>query len=341
MASTRDPAAVVAALSAALEGTKRTPAERRQLLRLVESVADLVRGNASPLDVKIAAAAISEMEDAFEMFAPYRDARKVTIFGSARISAGTPIYELGVEVAARLADRGFMVVTGAGPGLMEAGMVGAGRERSIGVSIRLPFETTANSVIVDDEKHVTMRYFFTRKLMLMKESHGFVCMPGGFGTLDETFELLTLVQTGRSVPAPIVFLDPPDRPFWKPIMAGLMPTLLSHSVISREDTGLYRISTSVEDAAAHIGRFYSNYHSLRHVDGRLVLRMERALPEEEVHRLRSGFAHLLGSGTLERSGPLEDEVRDNDCTDKERIVLDYTGHGYAPLLPLIDAINEW
>lgn len=341
MAPGRDPATVIAALSAALEGSTRSPAERRQLLRLVESVADLARGNASPLDVKIATAAISEMEDAFEMFAPYRDARKVTIFGSARISAGTPIYELGVEVAARLADNGFMVVTGAGPGLMEAGMVGAGRERSIGVSIRLPFESTANSVIVDDEKHVTMRYFFTRKLMLMKESHGFVCMPGGFGTLDETFELLTLVQTGRSVPAPIVFLDPPDRPFWKPIMAGLMPTLLSHSVISREDTGLYRITTSAAEAAAHIGRFYSNYHSLRHIDGRLVLRMERALPDAEVQRLRSGFSHLLGDGTLERTGPHGDEVRDNDFTDKERLVLDYTGHGYAPLLPLIDAINEW
>ncbi|MFM7262819.1 MAG: LOG family protein [Acidimicrobiales bacterium] len=336
-----DLGAAIAALTAAFESTTRSAAERRQLMRLVGSVADLVRGNASSLDVKIAAAAISEMEDAFEMFAPYRDVRKVTIFGSARISAGTPIYDLGVEVASRLADNGFMVVTGAGPGLMEAGMVGAGRERSIGVSIRLPFETSANPVIVDDEKHVTMRYFFTRKLMLMKESHGFVCMPGGFGTLDETFELLTLVQTGRSVPAPIVFLDPPDKPFWTPIMAGLMPTLLSHSVISREDTGLYRIATSVEDAATFIGRFYSNYHSLRHVDNRLVLRTERALPDEAVERLRGGFAHLLGGGSLERSGPLGAEVRDNDCLDKQRLVLDYTGHGYAPLLPLIAAINEW
>ena len=336
-----DPGAAIASLVEAFGNTTRSAAERRQLMRLVESVAELVSGNASSLDVKIAAAAISEMEDAFEMFAPYRDVRKVTMFGSARISAGSPIYDLGVEVASRLADNGFMVVTGAGPGLMEAGMVGAGRERSIGVSIRLPFETSANSVIVDDEKHVTMRYFFTRKLMLMKESHGFVCMPGGFGTLDETFELLTLVQTGRSVPAPIVFLDPPDKPFWKPIMAGLMPTLLSHSVISREDTGLYRITTSVDDAAAYIGRFYSNYHSLRHVDNRLVLRTERAIPDDEVARLRGGFAHLLGKGSLERSGPSEAEVRDNDCLDKQRIVLDYTGHGYAPLLPLIDAINEW
>ncbi|MFM8794812.1 MAG: LOG family protein [Acidimicrobiales bacterium] len=341
MAAGRDLETILGALSAALAGTTRSPAERRQLLRLVESVADLVRGNASPLDVKIAAAALSEMEDAFEMFAPYRDTRKVTMFGSARIAAGTPIYDLGVEVASRLADRGFMVVTGAGPGLMEAGMVGAGRERSIGVSIRLPFETAANPVIADDDKHVSMRYFFTRKLMLMKESHGFVCMPGGFGTLDETFELLTLVQTGRSVPAPIVFLDPPDKPFWKPIMAGLMPTLLSHSVISHEDTGLYRITTSVDDAAAFIGRFYSNYHSLRHVDGRLVLRMERALPDGEVDRLRSGFSHLLGQDSLARSTPLEAEVRDNDFIDKQRLVLDYTGHGYAPLLPLIDAINGW
>jgi uncharacterized protein (TIGR00730 family) len=336
----RNTDSVIAEVASALRDSRRSPNEQRMLVSLLEAFADLVRGNASSLDVKIASAAVSEMQDAFEMFAPYRDARKVTIFGSARISAGSPVYELGVDVAARLAGLGFMVVTGAGPGLMEAGMVGAGREKSIGVSIRLPFESSANHVIADDEKHVTMRYFFTRKLMLMKESHGFVCMPGGFGTLDETFELLTLVQTGRAVPAPIVFLDPPDKPFWKPIMAGLMPTLLAHSVISPEDTGLYRITGSVEEAANVINGFYANYHSLRHVDGILVLRMEREIPDTELDRLRSGFAHLCGSGTIERSGPTRAESRDSDNLTKKRLVLDYSGHGYAPLLPMIEAINR-
>ena len=157
------------------------------------------------------------MRDAFAMFAPYKDVRKVTIFGSARTTSDDPLYEQTRRVAHNLAEAGWMVVTGAGPGIMEAGMEGAGRERSIGVSIRLPFETGANSVIAGDAKHVAMKYFFTRKLMLVKESSAFVCLPGGFGTLDETFELLTLTQTGKGLPVPIVFLDTPGDPYWEAV----------------------------------------------------------------------------------------------------------------------------
>ena len=336
-----DDRGVLARIEQSLATSARPTADKRQFARLLDAVNELIVGHASGLDVKIASAALQEMEDAFEMFAPYRHARKVTIFGSARISEASPIYTLTVDVARQLADDGFMVVTGAGPGLMEAGMVGAGQEKSIGVSIRLPFEASANSIIIDDEKHVTMRYFFTRKLMLMKESHGFLCLPGGFGTLDETFELLTLVQTGRSVPAPIVFLDPPDRPFWKPIMAGLMPTLLAHEVISPEDTGLYRITSSVEEASRIITGFYRNFHSIRHVDDLLVVRLERGVPDADLVALRTGFAHLHGNNTFDMIGPTAAEIRDGDCLDKARLAVSYTGKGYAPLLPLIDALNRW
>ena len=324
-----------------LARTGRPDADSRQILRLLDAVAELIDGNASSLDIKIASAALQEMEDAYEMFAPYRDARKVTIFGSARIESGNPIYDITVRTASSLADAGFMVVTGAGPGLMEAGMVGAGREKSIGVSIRLPFEASANQIIADDEKHVTMRYFFTRKLMLMKESHGFVCMPGGFGTLDETFELLTLVQTGRSVPAPIVFVEQPGRPFWTPIMAGLMPTLLAHGVISPEDTGLYRVASSPEEATRIIAGFYANFRSIRHVNDTLVIRMEREIPDADLDSLRKGFAHIHGNGMFEKSGPTSAEIRDGDDLTSHRVVLSYTGKGYAALLPLIDAVNRW
>lgn len=328
------------ALAEALGASGRPPGDLRQMLRLVEAATGLASGDASALDVKIAAAALTEMQEAFEMFAPYRDVRKVTVFGSARIAAGSQIYSLTVEAARLIAEQGFMVVTGAGPGLMEAGMVGAGRDRSIGVSIRLPFEASSNSIIEGDDKHVTMRYFFTRKLMLMKESHGFVCLPGGFGTLDETFELLTLVQTGRSVPAPIVFLDPPDKPFWKPIMAALMPTLLAHEVISREDTGLYRITSDVSEAARIVTGFYSNFHSIRHVDGNLVLRMQRGIPERDVEMLSKGFSHIHG-GLFRLSGPTDAETRDGDNLLLARLLIDYSGKGYAPLLPLIDSINRF
>ncbi len=169
------------------------------------------------LDLKIASAAITEMRDAFEVFQPYRGIPKVSIFGSARTTPDDPLYEQTRRLAAQLAAAGWMVVTGAGPGIMQAGMEGAGREKSIGVSIRLPFEAGANSIIAGDDKHVAMKYFFTRKLMLVKESSAFVCMPGGFGTLDETFELLTLTQTGKGIPVPIVFVDPPGDPYWESV----------------------------------------------------------------------------------------------------------------------------
>ena len=160
---------------------------------------------------------MTEIREAFMVFAPYRHIPKVTVFGSARTATHDPVYEQARRIAEALAERGWMVVTGAGPGIMQAAMEGAGRARSIGVAIRLPFEQGANPVIAGDEKYVSMKYFFTRKLMLVKESRAFVCLPGGFGTLDETFELLTLTQTGKGLPVPIVLLDPPHDPFWKRI----------------------------------------------------------------------------------------------------------------------------
>ena len=176
---------------------------------LVSEALGLIGDQPDTLDLKIATAALAEMRDAYSVFAPYRDERKVSIFGSARTQPDDPLYAQARDLAGLLAERGWMTVTGAGPGIMQAGMEGAGRERSIGVSIRLPFESGANSIIAGDDKHVSMKYFFTRKLMLIKESHGFVCLPGGFGTLDEMFELLTLTQTGKGIPVPIVLLDAP------------------------------------------------------------------------------------------------------------------------------------
>ena len=181
---------------------------------LLESALGLLGDHPAKLDLKVASAALKEMRSAFRVFAPYRHVPKVTVFGSARTEAHDPLYAQATTIASALAERGWMVVTGAGPGIMQAAMEGAGRERSIGVSIRLPFEQGANPVIAGDDKAVSMKYFFTRKLMLVKESQAFVCLPGGFGTLDETFELLTLTQTGKGLPVPIVFLDTAGDTFW-------------------------------------------------------------------------------------------------------------------------------
>lgn len=328
-------------LAEALADTPRSPTDRRNILRLIDAVTRLTNGNASSLDVKIASAAIQEMQKAYEVFAPYRDTPKVTIFGSARTTPDDPIYDLTVRTAAALADQGYMVVTGAGPGLMEAGMVGAGRERSIGVSIRLPFETGANSVIAGDEKYVSMRYFFTRKLMLVKESDAFLCMPGGFGTLDETFELLTLAQTAKSVPVPIVFVEVEGRPFWTPLMATMESLLLGSGLISLDDTSLYRITDTVEEAVEEVTGFYSNYHSIRFVSDVMMIRLKRPIPDAEFSGIARDHAHLTDGTPMHQTGPTPAEIRDDDNVDLPRVAVNYAAKGFAPLRPLIDDLNQF
>ncbi len=328
-------------LAAAVAATQRSSTDRRNILRLVRAAADLVGGPGSSLDVKIASVALQEMTKAYEVFAPYRDVPKVTIFGSARTRHDDPIYQLTVKTAEKLADEGYMVVTGAGPGLMEAGMVGAGRERSIGVSIRLPFETGANSIIAGDEKYVSMRYFFTRKLMLVKESHAFLCMPGGFGTLDETFELLTLAQTAKSVPVPIVFLEISGRPFWSPLMATLEPLLLGQGLISPEDTSLYTVTDDVDTAVGEITGFYSNYHSIRFVSDVMIVRTKREIPDDEFETFARRHSSLTDGSPIEKVPATEAETRDGDVPELPRIALRYAAKGFAPLRPLIDDLNRW
>ncbi len=320
---------------------QRTTSDVRQLNRFITTVTELVIGPSSSLDIKIASAAIEEMSRAFTMFAPYRDVRKVSIFGSARTTPESPIYALTAATAKTLADHHFMVVTGAGPGIMEAGMVGAGRENSIGVSIRLPFESGANSVIAGDDKYVSMRYFFTRKLMLVKESHAFLCMPGGFGTLDETFELLTLAQTAKSVPVPIVFLEVPGQPFWTPLMKVLEPLLLDHGLISESDISLYTISDNIDDAVKEITTFYANYNSIRFVDNTLYIRVQRAVPDDQFLEIATRFASLAVDGVILQTSATPEELKDNDMPDLPRISLKYAAKGFADLRGLIDALNKF
>ena len=320
---------------------QRTTSDVRQLNRFITTVTELVIGPSSSLDIKIASAAIEEMSRAFTMFAPYRDVRKVSIFGSARTTPDSPIYALTAATAKALADHHFMVVTGAGPGIMEAGMVGAGRENSIGVSIRLPFESGANSVIAGDDKYVSMRYFFTRKLMLVKESHAFLCMPGGFGTLDETFELLTLAQTAKSVPVPIVFLEVPGQPFWTPLMKVLEPLLLDHGLISESDISLYTITDNIDDVVKEITTFYANYNSIRFVDNTLYIRVQRAVPDDQFLELATRFASLAVDGVIQQTSATPEELKDNDMPDLPRISLKYAAKGFADLRGLIDALNQF
>ena len=249
-------------------------AEDRDLLFDILASGVLLAGDDSDrLDLKLTAAVLAEMRVAFNAFAPYRDEPKVTIFGSARILADDPLYLAARDVAHQLAGDGWMVITGAGPGIMAAGLEGAGREKSFGVNIRLPFEQEANEFILGDTKLISMKYFFTRKLELVKESQGFICLPGGFGTLDETFELLTLQQTGKSVPTPIVFLDEPGGSYWTGWRAFVLDHVVAGGYVAAEDLSLVTITDDEQVAVDAVLGFYRNYRSIRWVGKTLVVRL--------------------------------------------------------------------
>lgn len=310
------------------------------VMQLITTSLELGSDQTSTLDLKIASSALKEMREAFAMFQPYTQRPKVTIFGSARTKKDDPLYLHTQLVAKSLADKGWMVVTGAGPGIMEAGMEGAGRERSIGVSIRLPFESSANSIIAGDEKYVSMRYFFTRKLMLVKESQAFLCLPGGFGTLDETFELLTLTQTGKGVPVPIVLLDLPGDTFWHSIDELIRSQLLTRGLVSPEDLALYRVCDTIEDATREIQTFYVNYHSIRFIGKHLIMRLNNEPDAQLLVELQAKFGYLCRSGKFEIVEPHATEKSDKDHLDKYRLRFDPQRSDAGGLRALINFLNQ-
>lgn len=295
---------------------------------------------ADRLDLKIASAALTEMRAAFQLFAPYEDVPKVTIFGSARTLPEDASYRQASEVAAALAESGWMVVTGAGPGIMQAAAEGAGPDNSLGVSIRLPFEEKPNAIVGANGRNVAMKYFFTRKLMLMKESQGFVCLPGGFGTLDETFELLTLQQTGKAEPVPVVLLDAPGGSYWSGLRRYLETELVPMGMIAENDLDRVLITDSVDAAVDEITGFWRNYDSLRWVGDRLVLRLNAEPGDDEIDALNARFGALCTTGRIERSGPLGPERSDGDALDRPRLVLALDPRKVGDLHRLIRAINE-
>jgi uncharacterized protein (TIGR00730 family) len=311
----------------------------RSLLRTTLSMAaDTVAGTANRLDLKIAASALTEMRDGYLMLGPHRHRQKVTIFGSARTEPTDPLYALTREVAAAMAAKDWMVVTGAGPGIMAAGLEGAGREHALGVAIRLPFESEANG-FVHPENLVDMRYFFTRKLALLRESQGFIVMPGGFGTLDEAFELLTLVQTGKAEPVPIVLLGL-GHGFWT-AWKTFVEKVVEEGYISSTDMSLFTVTNSVDEAVAEITNFYSNYHSLRWSGDTLILRLHRPPTMDQLATLNSEFGKYAGEFGIVASTPLPAELADHDQLDLARITLQFNRRQPGRLRLLIDACNQF
>lgn len=310
------------------------------VFELIVSAVRLARDRATRGDLKIANAALKEMRYAFGVFEPYRAARKAAIFGSARTHRDDPLYEQTVALARELANADWMVITGAGPGIMEAGIEGAGAANSFGVSIRLPFEAATTQFLADDPKLVSFRYFFTRKVTFVKEAHAFVLLPGGFGTLDEGFELLTLVQTGKAPPAPIVLLDVPGGTFWLSWMQFIERELRARGYISPEDLRLVTITDDPSVALAEITGFYRNYHSLRFVEGDLVLRMQHLPSETRLEALNTEFADILASGRIEPTTTSKVEIADDDVAELARMRMRFDRRSYSRLRGLIDGINE-
>jgi uncharacterized protein (TIGR00730 family) len=307
--------------------------------RIRETAGKLVQDGASRGDVKILSRTLRELRYAFKVFAQYRDRRKVTVFGSARTTPGKPAFQQGVAFGRAMAEAGWMVVTGAGGGIMEAGHRGAGREMSMGLNIMLPFEQAANPVIDGDDKLVHMKYFFTRKLMFVKECDAVVCLPGGLGTLDEAMEVLTLLQTGKRNPAPVVLLDEPGGVYWRSLHKFIVQNLLEHHMISPEDLRLYKVTDDVEEAVAEVLNFYSVYHSMRYVRDALVLRLNSPPAEELLEEINKDFRDILSQGEFTLTGPFPEED-EPEIARLPRLAFDFNRRNLGRLRELIDCLNR-
>src|ERR1022692_3069492 len=311
-----------------------------------ESVADIIENALKILtdvkdsgDVRVIQTALREMRYAFRMFAPYAGMRKVTIFGSARTQPTKMEYQQAVEFGRKIAEAGFMVITGAGGGIMQAGHEGAGPEKSFGVNIRLPWEQSANAVIREDKKLVTFKYFFTRKLIFIRHSDAIALFPGGFGTMDEGYEALTLMQTGKAQLMPLVLVDKPGGTYWKTCDIHVREELLRNKLISPEDLNLYQITDSTDEAVKIITRFYRNFHSTRFVRDLFIIRLKIAPSESAVAALNEDFSDIIVEGKIQAVKPTPEEVEHNEHLELKRTAFNINRRDYTRLRQLIDVLN--
>lgn len=325
----------------AARGGHDDPRAGRLLMDLLDDAIAMVGDGVEVADLKLVASAVAEMRTALGVFRSYgAGRRKVTAFGSARTKPEEPVYRLAHDFGRRLADAGMMAITGGGPGIMGAVLEGAGRDHSFGVGIRLPFEQLAHEVLLGDPKLVEFKYFFTRKLFFLKEASAVVLFPGGFGTHDEGFETLTLVQTGKSRLVPVVCLDVEGSDYWKGWDAFVREQLLARGLISAEDVSLYRIETSAEAAVADIVRFYRVFHSSRTIRGRTILRLARLPNDDVLAALSDEFAHILDGQPIRAVSPYREEADEPETLSLARLALDFDRLHYGRLRALIDRLND-
>jgi uncharacterized protein (TIGR00730 family) len=292
------------------------------------------------LDLKIMDRMVAEFQHAACIFKPYRSVRKVSIFGSARVTRGDPYYELAVKFGRSAVEKGFMIITGAAEGIMRAGIEGARPENSFGVNILLPSEQIPARIMQDDPKLITFKYFFTRKLFFVMEADAIALFPGGFGTHDEGFEVLTLLQTGKAPPMPVVLMELPGEKYWETWDQFIRQQLLPRAFIRPEDLSFYKIMRSPEEAADWIASYYSTYHSMRQVRNRLVIRLEKELTDSQVATLNESFKDVISSGKIYKTPSLPEEADEPNLLSKARITLSYNKRSAGRLNEMIMMINQ-
>jgi uncharacterized protein (TIGR00730 family) len=339
-----------------MEKTPVNPELKRRIDELIafkggghnpEAVADIIE-NALKLmtdvkdsgDVRVIQTAIRELRYAFKLFAPYAEKRKVTIFGSARTQPTKVEYQQAVEFGKKISEAGFMVITGAGGGIMHAGHEGAGLENSFGANIRLPWEQGANPVIQDDKKLITFKYFFTRKLIFVRHSDAIALFPGGFGTMDEGYEALTLMQTGKSQLMPLVLVDRPGGTYWKTWDKHVREHLLRDQLISPDDLNLYQITDDADQAVKIITRFYRNFVSTRFVKDLFVIRLKHAPTPSAIEAMNEDFSDIITGPKITTIEATPDERADEDLVDLPRIAFGFNRRDYGRLRQLIDVLNS-
>jgi uncharacterized protein (TIGR00730 family) len=329
----------LSALIAELIAAKGGGHNEAEVADIIQNALKLLTDVSDSGDVRVIQTAVRELRYAFRLFAPYNDQRKVTIFGSARTAPSKAEYHQAVEFGRKISAAGFMVITGAGGGIMQAGHEGAGPENSFGANIRLPWEQSANPVIAKDKKLVTFRYFFTRKLTFIRHSDALALFPGGFGTMDEGYEALTLMQTGKSQLMPLVLVDKPGGTFWKTWDKHTREHLLRDKLISPEDLDLYHITDNADDAVRVITRFYRNFHSTRFVKDQFVIRLRHAPSASALAAMNEDFADIITGAPIHVIPPTPEELADTQHLDLARIAFGFNRKGYGRLRQLIDVLN--
>jgi len=317
-----------------------SPETEHLLQEILTTAVKLGRETCDKGDLKLTNNALKELRYSFKIFSPHRGVKKVIIFGSARTQKTSAAYAMAEEFARKLTAKGYMIVTGGGPGIMEAGNKGAEAGKEFALNIRLPFEQKPNPYIDEKDKIINYKYFFTRKLFFIKETDATALFPGGFGTHDEGFEMLTLIQTGKSKPRPVVYIEPKGSTYWGVWKSFVTDELLRNGFIDKEDLNLFCVVDNVDDAIAYIDNFYRVYHSLRYVVGLTVLRLNREISAETLRSINENFNDILTGGDIAQTGPLKEEIMKGEYLDLPRLIMKFNRHDYGRLYELIHAINK-